>query len=77
MVLTTDSPVIDLIEHALKENKIQFMELPEDENFPYAVVIVGTGSQGRVMKEIFQRVVREMNARGAGIIIPELTGSRP
>lgn len=74
MALTTDSPLLDVIEHAMRENKIQFMELPEEGGFPYAVVIVGTGSQGRVMKEIFQKVIREMNARGAGIIIPGFDG---
>jgi hypothetical protein len=73
-MLTTDSHVIELIEHAQREKKIQFMELPEDKDFPYAVVIVGTGSQGKVMKETFQKVIREMNARGAGIIITGFDG---
>lgn len=71
-ILTTESPVKDLIEHARETGKIQFFELPADESMPYAVAIVGTGAQARTMKLIFQRVVREMNARGAGIIIPEL-----
>lgn len=73
-MLTTDSPVIDLIDEAIREKKIQFMELPADDKFPYSVVIVATGEQGQRAKEIFQRVVREMNARGAGLIIPGLGG---